>query len=415
MNTISGPVQPGQRIQIIDIWRGFALLGILLVNMAFFNHAVQEVSLGMAASGPISQIDQIASWFVAFFGEGKFYSIFSFLFGLGFAIQQQRAQEKGGRFVPVYLRRLLVLLGIGLIHAYLFWVGDILIFYSLLGIVLLIFFRNRRPKTLRTWFFILLIVPLLINGALWGIVELGKMAPGGEAMMAEVFAEQEHAFRQASIAANEIYATGTFAEITQQRVADMNYMYTVFPFIAFNILAMFVLGLYAGKQRLHETLPNDNARLRKILAWGLAIGVIGNLLYVVYGHMGSRIEPSLSLMLSITGQTFGAPALAMAYLAALALLAPRVSFLSRLAPVGRMALTNYLLQTVICVTLFYGYGFGLYGRIGQAGGLLLTAVIFLLQIPFSNWWLNRYRFGPMEWLWRCLTYRKMQPMRLKTA
>jgi uncharacterized protein len=119
----------------------------------------------------------------------------------------------------------------------------------------------------------------------------------------------------------------------------------------------------------------------------------------------------LPLMISVTGQTIGAPALAMAYLAALALLAPRVQFLSRLAPVGRMALTNYLLQTVICVTLFYGYGFGLYGRIGQAGGLLLTIAIFLLQIPFSNWWLNRYRFGPMEWLWRCLTYRKIQPMR----
>ncbi len=408
MNNITAPVQPGQRIQIIDIWRGFAIFGILVVNMELFNHAIQSVAIGIEATGTV---DQLARWFIAFFGEGKFYSIFAFLFGLGFAIQQQRIEERNGRFFPLYLRRLIVLLAFGLIHAYLFWVGDILLLYSLLGIILLFFFRNRRPKTLLIWFFILLIIPLVLNGALWGLVELSKTAPGGEAMMAEVFREQVRILDAASDTANQVYATGTFAEITRQRITDMNYMYSVWPFMASNVLAMFVLGLYAGKRRLHETLPNDKSRLRKILVWGLVIGLTGNLLYVAFGELGSRNEPSLSIMVSVTGQTFGAPALAMAYLALLALLAPRVPFISRLAPVGRMALTNYLLQSLICVTLFYGYGLGLYGRIGQAEGLLLTAVIFLLQIPFSNWWLKRYRFGPMEWLWRCLTYRKMQPMR----
>ncbi len=408
MNNITAPVQPGQRIQIIDIWRGFAIFGILVVNMELFNHAIQSVAIGIEATGTV---DQLARWFIAFFGEGKFYSIFAFLFGLGFAIQQQRIEERNGRFFPLYVRRLLVLLAFGLIHAYLFWVGDILLLYSLLGIILLFFFRNRRPKTLLIWFFILLIIPLVLNGALWGLVELSKTAPGGEAMMAEVFREQVRILDAASDTANQVYATGTFAEITRQRITDMNYMYSVWPFMASNVLAMFVLGLYAGKRRLHETLPNDKSRLRKILVWGLVIGLTGNLLYVAFGELGSRNEPSLSIMVSVTGQTFGAPALAMAYLALLALLAPRVPFISRLAPVGRMALTNYLLQSLICVTLFYGYGLGLYGRIGQAEGLLLTAVIFLLQIPFSNWWLKRYRFGPMEWLWRCLTYRKMQPMR----
>lgn len=405
---ISGPVQPKQRIQIIDIWRGFAIFGILLVNMEMFNHAIQNVSIGIAVD---NSLDQLARWFIAFFGEAKFYSIFAFLFGLGFAIQQQRIKERGGRFGPFYLRRLLILLVIGLIHAYLFWVGDILLLYSLSGILLLLLFRNRRPRTLLIWSFIFLMVPLLINGGLWGLTTFGRMAPGGEEMMADVFAEQTRILQEASATADQVYANGTFAQITRQRIIDMNFMYSVWPFMAFNVMAMLVLGLYFGRRRLHESWPNDRRRLRQMLAWGLAIGLTGNLLYVVFGEMSSRIEPSWRLMVSLVGQTFGAPALSAAYLAALGLLATRVEVLSKLAAVGRMALTNYLLQTVICVTLFYGYGFGLYGRIGPAGGILLTVAIFLLQIPFSNWWLSRYRFGPMEWLWRCLTYRQRQPMR----
>ncbi len=408
MTAISGPVAPAQRIAIVDIWRGFAIFGILLVNMELFNHAIQQVSLGMETH---SGIDQVARWFVAFFGEGKFYSMFALLFGLGFAMQQERTQKRGGRFVPFYLRRMFVLLGIGLVHAYLFWIGDILILYSLLGIVLLIFFRKCHPKSLLVWFFILLTVPLLINGGLWGLVELGRMAPDGEAAMAQVFDEQERALGDAVATADRVYATGSFADITRQRIVDMNHVYTVWPFMAFNVLAMFVLGLYAGKQRLHETLLTDKQQLRRLLRWGLVTGVIGNLLYVVFGTMGRRFEPSLPVMVSVTGQTIGAPAMALAYAAALALLAERMRFMTSLAPIGRMALTNYLLHTVVCTLLFYGYGFGMYGQIGTATGVGLAVLIFLLQIRFSAWWLNRYRFGPLEWLWRSLTYWSAQPMR----
>ncbi len=401
------PTKPEKRIEIVDIWRGFAILGILVVNMELFSHAIQTVSYGIETTNPI---DQIARWLIAFFGEGKFYSTFALLFGLGFAIQQQRIEARGGRFFPLYLRRLAILLAFGLIHAYLLWAGDILILYSVLGLILLLFFRNRRPRTLLIWFFILLAVPLLLNGALWGVVSFGRQTPEGAQMVAQILQEQETGLRAAAAAADEVYASGTFLEITRQRVADMNYLYSVYPFMGFNVLAMFVLGLYAGKRRLHALLPDQPDRLRRILTWGLALGITGNLLYVIFGEWSSRIIPSGFLMISITAQTIGAPALAVAYMAGLALLAPRFPSLSRLAPVGRMALTNYLLQSVICVTLFYGTGFGLYGQLGQAAGLLLTLGIFLLQIPFSSWWLTRYRFGPMEWLWRTLTYRQRQPM-----
>jgi uncharacterized protein len=148
--------------------------------------------------------------------------------------------------------------------------------------------------------------------------------------------------------------------------------------------------------------------------WALVIGMLGNIIYVAFAEISTRGMPSWENVFSVIGQTFGAPALAIFYMTSLALLAQSSTWERRLAPlanVGRMGLTNYLLQTVICTTLFYGYGFGLYGKVGIAAGILLTVVIFALQILFSAWWMKRYRFGPMEWLWRSLTYGKRQPMR----
>lgn len=406
------PVQPGQRIQVIDILRGFAIFGILLVNMEFFNNSVFSYVMGL--NKPDNAIDQLGRWLIAFFGEGKFYSIFAFLFGLGMAIQFHRAQEKGTRFVPFFLKRMLILLFIGLIHAYLFWVGDILILYSVLGMALVLLFRNCRPKTLLIWTIIFLFIPILINGALFGLVELGKMTPEGEKMMAEVFAEQEFFLQNAAEKADRVYATGTFIEITRQRIEDMNFMYTIWPFMGFNVLAMFLLGFAVGKKRILDNIQDNLPLIRKVLTWGLVVGVMGNLLYVVVGESAPRFIPSAGLLVSIIGQTFGAPALALFYMSGLTLLAQKPSWQPRLNPlasVGRMAITNYLLQTVICTTLFYGYGFGLYGKIGVAAGILLAVLIYLIQIPKSVWWLKRYRFGPVEWLWRTLTYGQRQPMK----
>jgi uncharacterized protein len=416
MNTIAqqstAPVQPGQRIQVIDILRGFAIFGILLVNMEFFNNSVVSYALGLFK--PTNALDQLSRWFIAFFGEGKFYSIFAFVFGLGMAIQLHRAQEKGTRFVPFFLKRMLVLLLIGLVHAYLFWVGDILILYSVLGMALVLLFRNCRPKTLFIWTLVFLCIPILINGALFGLVELGKMAPDGEKMMAEVLAEQKRTLESAAEIANRAYATGTFADITRQRIEDMSFMYTIWPFMVFNVLAMFLLGLAVGKKRIFDNIQDHLPLIRKVLIGGLIVGVTGNLLYVVAGESAQRSIPSAGVLVSIIGQTFGAPALALFYMSGLTLLAQKSAWqprLNLLASVGRMAITNYLLQTVICTLLFYGYGLGFYGKIGVAGGILLTTLIYSIQIPVSVWWLKRFRFGPVEWLWRTLTYGQRQPMK----
>ncbi len=212
------PIRPSQRFHIIDILRGFAIFGILLVNMEFFHNSFYAMVIGEYDIS--STLDQVGRWIIAFFGEGKFYSTFSFLFGLGMALQLARADEKGQRFVPFYLRRMFVLLLIGLVHAYLFWVGDILILYSVLGTVLLLFFRNRKPKTLLIWTVIFLVVPILLNAALYGLTVLSGMTLEGEEMMAQVFEEQTWVMIEADSQADLVYATGTFAEVTQQRVEE---------------------------------------------------------------------------------------------------------------------------------------------------------------------------------------------------
>lgn len=401
----ANPVAPSRRIDVIDMLRGFALLGILLVNMEMFHTSFYQVMLGPPPDMP--WWDRAARWFIAFFAEGKFYSTFAFLFGLGMAIQQERMAARGLAFVPFYLRRMLALALFGLVHAYLFWVGDILLLYSLMGLLTLWLFRNRRPKTLVRWAVVFLIVPLLINAVLFGFTLLARSTPDGAAMTEQVLADQQATIETGAAYHGGIYAGGSFAEVTALRVAEMNTVYATWPFMGFNVWAMYLLGLAAGRAKLHRAFGERLPWLRRLWLWGLVLGLAGNLLYVVFGHLSARSVPSLPLLASLAGQTVGAPALSIFYMTSIVLLAQHAVWQRRLqplAPVGRMALTNYLMQTVICTTLFYGYGFGLWGSIGPAAGILLAVTIYAVQVVYSRWWLARFRFGPMEWLWRTMSY-----------
>lgn len=409
---VPAPVPPENRILTIDILRGFALLGILLVNMELFNGSFAAAVASL--NQPATVLDQVAGWFIAFFCEGKFYSIFSFLFGLGMMLQFGRAEGRGGHWIAIWLRRMAVLLLIGLIHAYFIWVGDVLILYSVLGVALLLW-RKARPRTLLIWVFVFLLVPLVVNAALLGLVGMGQAAIGEQAM-AQTFDEQLGAYRIMAAEADHMYATGSYWEVTMQRALDMNLVFFALPFMAFNVLAMMLLGLYAGKRRIFESIPDHLPMIRRVWLWSLVIGVVGNFLYAYFGETATRIPPSPQYIVSLAGQTFGAPALALFYMTSLTMLAERVIWRRRLAPlayVGRMALTNYLLQSIICTTIFYGYGLALYGQIGAAAGIVLSVAIYLLQVLFSRWWLHHFRYGPMEWLWRTLTYGHRQPMYLR--
>jgi uncharacterized protein len=411
-NSSIAPVQQSERIQIVDILRGFALFGILFVNMTIFSRPMQAILFPMDPAAP--WFDRAAIWLIHFLGEGKFYAMFSMLFGLGLTLQMERIEARGGRFVPLYLRRLLVLLGIGIIHAFLIWMGDILIMYALVGF-LLILFRKAKPRTLLVWMVILIIVPLLFNAAATGLVALGRSVPEGAAQIDAALAPTIAGFTSDLARAYRVYATGNFAEITGQRIYDYTSMgFSAYFVMGFNVMAMFLLGVYFGKQGLFRNLEANRGLFRKLLVWGLILGLGGNALYATMILSLSRIVPTWPLLLATLGQTVGAPLLMLAYVSAFCLLALSPSWGKRLqvlAPVGQMALTNYLTQSIVCTLIFYGYGLGLFGKMGGAMGIGLTIVIYLLQIPFSHWWMKHFKYGPAEWLWRSLTYGKPQPMK----
>lgn len=407
------PIEPAKRIQIIDVLRGFAVLGILLVNMELFSHPVQLAVAPMDTSA--AWVDRAAVWTVRFLAEGKFYSLFSLLFGLGFALQMTRAAEKGVRFIPLYTRRLLILLVIGLIHVYLIWVGDILTLYALLGFILILF-RKTSPRALIHWAIVLLLIPVLFYAFAVGMTALGSTQPGVAEQIQRDFEAQRQAYLADIQRAYKVYASGGFVEITIQRIYDMSFVASSsLPFLAPSVFAMFLVGLWFARKKVLEDLEGNIAFFRKLLVWGLIIGIIGNILFAsLIGPDSPRFIPGLRVFVATLGQSFGAPALSLFYVAALVLLSRKPTWQQRLAPlaqVGRMALTNYLGQSVICTLIFYGYGLGLFGQVGKAAGLLLAVVIYVAQVWFSGWWLKRFQYGPVEWLWRSLTYLKWQPMR----
>lgn len=399
------PTAPTERIEILDVLRGLAVGGILIGNMQWFSGYGMMPPV-LAASTPLT--DQVTHFLVHFFIEGKFYSIFSFLFGFGFALQIARAEERGDAKATLFKRRLFWLLVIGLMHAYLLWAGDILSVYALIGFVLLSF-RKKSNESLLKWAFGLMIVPV----ATYILLFLLFVAFAPPDVIASIDAGQMEFWNESVRKASQ----GTYFQI----VTDFNLQYIVGRYAGLivqmrlpKILAMFLLGLYAYRRGFFQNLPGHQTFIRRVLIYGLILGLVGNVMMAALAGNEAPFPPSLAGVGGVIGYAFGVPALALGIIALVATLWQRTAWhmlLGVLAPVGRMALTNYLLQTVICVTIFYGYGFGQFGKFGAGQATLTALVIFLIQILLSTLWLKYFAYGPIEWIWRQLTYRKRLSLR----
>lgn len=377
------PVNVSERIHILDILRGFAIFGILAVNISGF--ASPAYLPGYEFTGNLPWYDNIAEALVLYLADGKFFTIFSFLFGIGFSVQIARAESKGRQLMAFYPRRLGVLLGIGVLHAILFWVDDILRLYALLGFVLLAF-RNRSNQTLLISagaFFLLNYVLSLAHNAL------------------------ELSLPDIAAAGRQTYLHGSFFSVVQfQAWANPYIFFIVMQIQSANVMALFLLGLLAGRVKFFEKLPENRPLLQKILTIGLVTGISFN---TIHRWLETTWLANLDFMI-------GALGLSAAYVSGLCLLSLNETGAKLLAPLGqagRMALTNYVLQSVLCSFIFNGYGLGLYEKVGAAGLWGFTLVIFIFQIWLSNWWLARFQFGPLEWAWRSLTYLQKQPFRRK--
>ena len=402
------PISPPERIEILDVLRGLAVGGIIIGNMQWFSgYGMMPPSL--EAQAPLA--DQITHFLVHFFVEGKFYSIFSFLFGFGFAIQIARAEERGDTKAVVFKRRLFWLLVIGLLHAYLLWAGDILSIYAIVGFVLLLFRKVSDPGLLK-WAFALMAVPVMTYALLY--VAFVNFAPP------DIGATIDNAQLDAWNSALQTVPQSSYMEILTGYNLNYvvgRYMGLIFGMRLPKILAMFLLGLYAYRRGFLQGLSKHQFLISKVLIYGLILGLVGNFAFAVFAGNESPFPPSPLGIFGVAAYAFGVPALALSYIALVAKLWQKGwghRWLGWLAPVGRMALTNYLLQTVICVLLFYGYGLALFGQFGATASTLIALGIFAFQIPMSALWLKYFAYGPMEWIWRQLTYRKRLDLRLPT-
>jgi uncharacterized protein len=330
---------------------------------------------------------------------------------MGFAIQLTRAEERGVDVRGMFLRRMAVLLAIGILHGTLIWRGDVLTSYALLG-MLLLFFRRLSPRALlAAAAATLFLLPYLINIA---IAATGLKFPD----------------RAPDDQVNWIYMHGSFIQIMTRGALDYLFWYRRWPLFVFPaFLTLFVLGLWAVRVDLVKRLMARRSRL----LWVLVVALLGALLGAyVMTHLGKWWPPpksqptlgefvfslrALRFTIAQTAWHLLAWGNAVVYATAMALLVSvpaGARLLAPLAAVGRMSLTTYLTQSLVSVTLFYHYGFGWFGRVGHVGMLTVTVTLFAVQMAASVWWLRRYRFGPMEWLWRSAAYGKVQPMRRKT-
>ncbi|MEE4196047.1 MAG: DUF418 domain-containing protein [Bacteroidales bacterium] len=415
MNSASiQPVAAKERIQLLDILRGFAILGILMVNMPLFNSPI------MARIGNFalwhSQANHLADLVIRFFFEGKFYSLFSILFGIGFYLFLQKQNDSGTSILPTFRRRLFYLLLFGVLHITLLWAGDILFFYALFGFVLILF-RKKTTRSLKKWILAMILIPIVITGFAVLMVALGKMHPEGAKQIEASFAQQEQYLRNFIEKALETYAHGSFAEIFTTRVTEWRFSLNGIFFFYPNVFAMFLLGFFLAKKGWLFNLKANRSVFRKMLWAGLVLGIIGNSIYTWGMEHSSQMDMNPTTLIAITGFGFGVPAMTLFYIAAFALATEKGIFswcIRRLAMVGRMALTNYLLQSILCTTIFYSYGFGLYGTVNIWQGIILTFIIYGLQILFSIFWLKRFHYGPFEWLWRSLSYRKIQKFKIRS-
>ena len=402
------PVSRDERVDLVDVVRGFALYGVLLANLIWITTDV-VLTDARQAQLPTAPVDRLVKPLIVFFVDHKFYTLFSFLFGLGFSIQLMRAEARGRNIVATYAWRILILALIGVLHVSLLWYGDILLLYAVGGLGLLVV-RRWNSRRLLTLAFTL----ALFARAAVGVYPLLSGQPRAAAAAEAVMDDAEKERRLA------VYGSGSYGElITENRshyYGDV-ILRGVGLFLFPQVFGRFLLGLYAGRREWQYRIEDLVVPMRRWLPWAVTVGLVGNGLAVVVErlqHSGATGLDSYLVQLAAVVEEAGILALAFSYLAALVLLfhhGPRWRRrLEHLAPVGRMALTNYLTHSVLYLLLFSGVGLGLYGEVGPALCVVFSVAIFSTQMVFSRWWLTRYRFGPAEWVWRTLTYGELQPM-----
>ena len=390
------PTLGQERYKFLDVLRGFALVGIITANMVLYS-LYDSLSESAKMSMSTYPIDKVLDFLELTFIEGKFYTIFSVLFGIGFSILLTRSQARSAGFHRFFLRRMSILFLIGLAHAVLVWHDDILECYAVCGALLLPFVKVRN-RTI-----IVFAILVLATGA---VIKFTGAIPRHSFTGPREMLYARFGFTHESELAR--LTQGSVLDIWRQNLGDWfgQVDYIISSGMIFKIFGCFLLGFYIGRNEIYKRLENYRATIRRVAIGGLIIGIPLNLIYA-YTFSSEEFwvrnlaEPTAILPLSA------------AYACFVCLLWLNQRWHRRVqifAPVGRMALTNYVGQSVICTLIFYGTGLGLGGRMGPTLYLPIAFAVYLGQIAVSRMWLARFQFGPLEWIWRMLTYGRWVPM-----
>ncbi|MDP5273709.1 DUF418 domain-containing protein [Chengkuizengella axinellae] len=398
---IKQPIQPQERITILDVLRGFAILGILISNMPYFQSPQLYNNL-LIEKVWTHALDPYIDMLYVVFIQGKFYTLFSFLFGVGFVIFMSRASQSVEKPKLLLSRRLFILLIIGLIHALLIWWGDILVTYAVLGFVLLLFTKTNPKWLLGIAVGLVAVYNLLIYFLVTVVSELGSES---------IIPTPTNDFSIELIRMRDSilhYGEGTFNEIIMQNINDWLYVSDSGIISGlFLILPMFLLGSYFGKRNIFGRLNDHAALFKKIWIWSLIAGLPLQMMKLWAYQYINEFTLSIHSFWYYVGITIGDPIMCFFYLTSIVILYQRQILKTlwiNISRVGRMALSHYLFQSVICGFIFYNYGLGLYGKLGLGMGFIIALMIYIFQIWFSKFWFGKYRYGPVEWIWRMLTY-----------
>jgi len=405
MSTASSRLKPTNRITIVDALRGFALAGIVICHVvenyigsvptAEFNDAVHQ-----------GLIDDIVDGFIGIFLRGKFIALFSFLFGLSFFIQMDNAHTKGKRFGTRFLWRLILLFAIGFVHS-LFYRGDILTVYAILGIFLIPFYNVSNK-----W--LLGIAALLFMGLARFLL---FASIGGEGVFTNFDIDPDS---PKVLAYYDTLKNGTLLDVfatnaTQGHIDKAEFQYGVFGRGYFTF-AFFLVGLFVGRSGFFKRFKEETKLMKKILVYSLiALVVSFGIMAGGFISMGTNFNlQSWNAMIGLTGMDMSNAAMTIIYIVLFAMWFKKSKgekLLLKFAPYGRMALTNYVLQSIIFTFVFFGWGIGLIGELRQVYTFLLALLFIALQMLVSKWWMQYFKYGPLEWLWRSLTFFKIFPFR----
>lgn len=404
MNTSPAFLQPlaaTERITVMDILRGAALLGILLMNIEAF---AGPLDLSFTGIDPRWHgVDRWADALVYVLVQGKFFLLFSLLFGAGFAVMEQRAQVSGRGFTALYLRRSALLMVFGLCHALLVWSGDILLVYALLSFFLL----PLRGLPLR-WLPVLGVLSYSVAVGLslcfallvWLVSQTGSDALDSTATV--------RGAQQFIDAQREVGLHGTWLQACMQRLHDVSRLFGGILITGPEIFGMFLLGAWFARSGALAA-PQRFDGLYRRLRWGaLPLGLV---LMLVSAAWHPYMAPGQFTTTTGLAYALAAVASLLMCLGYLAWIVQLRASLGWLAAPGRMALTHYLLQSLLCTWLFYGHGLGLFEQMPRAWQLVFAAALFAAQVAISHAWLARFRQGPMEWAWRAFTYLQWPPLR----